>query len=314
MEQLRIEGFQQGIAVTPQVSGLCQKLHLYAIFMEIANTAIGVGAGLLLAPAAGFTVYNVCAVECAVSTGQQTTAYTGGLIQLDTTAGSGALIDNVTLINPRTYNSGGPGIKLACGQGQIQNVRIVAPISGNNGVAASGINSSGIYVHGGTAPGFITGVSIDGGYLGNTNSQLSGAQAYALGWDGGVTVTNVRVRDVDMSNNATAPVSATGVGAVGADCWITGCHQYNDQNTLVSSTIPGLATQFDGTNAGASPYYGPIKVAYTGGTVTGVKFGHNRTGAGPLIAVLSGVMDTTIGQSIEIDGSVAPTTFLVYGM
>jgi hypothetical protein len=306
----RIEGFQQGILVTPGATGsFAQRIHMENVDCFTTSTTTSAGAGFLVKPGAGITVWDVCLVNCRTAPGTTTqTAYTGSGFVIDTSAGSGALVDNVRLVSCFAAGWIGPGLEIIAGSGTVENVQVNGGAYICNGQGGTtGRLGSGIYVNGAA-----NGVYIDDAQLDNISSQYSATQSYGIAFDSGAS--HVRVRGCSMINNNSAPVYSN---APGVHCFVINCRGYNDTLTHVAvlANLPATGVQFDGTTVmPTAPYFGPILVTWSGGTVSNSKISHDRNS---LLAVPTGVTSGAfplgVGQSLELDYSVSPTAFNVFG-
>jgi hypothetical protein len=306
----RIDGFQQGILVTPEATGgSAQRIHMENVDCFTTSTTTATGAGFLVKPGSGLTVWDVCLVNCRTSPAAgSSTSYTGGGFVLDASAGSTSVIDNVRLVSCFSAGWNGPGLEIIAGSGTLENVQVNGGGYICNGQGGTtGAPGSGIRVHGAA-----NGVYIDDAQLDNISSQYSATQSYGITFESGAS--HVRVRGCSMINNNSAPVYSN---APGMHCFVINCRGYNDVLTHVASlaNLPANGQQFDGTTImPTAPYFGPILVTWSGGTVNNSKISHDRNS---LLAVATGVTSGAfpvgVGQSLELDYTVSPTAFNVFG-
>ena len=314
MMNCRVEAFQQGISIIPSTVGKqAQELHFENVSVFTTSATTGVGAGFFVQPQSGQTVQRLVMIGCETHPGDASgTTYTGGGIVLD--ASQGGTIDQVRLVSCYSANWNGPGLRIIATNGTMENIQVQGGAYICNGSTQSGANGAGIYITSASVVSssyYISDVQLD-----NASSQYSVTQKYAVAADGTASLGQIKVFNCAMTGLVTAPVVNT--ISTNNHFFVMGCRGYNDANTNVAgiSQIPASNVQFDGTTIGTTPYYGPILVSFSGGTVTHTKISHDRAG---LVAVdigqTSGVIPIACGQSMEIDygGGGAPTAFQVLG-
>ena len=309
LKDVRVEGFQQGVSVIPVTGGSgkqATRCHFDKVFVFTDSNTTGTGAAFYFKPQNGQTIQQITMIDCEAHPGDVSgTSYTGPGIVFDASAGSSALIDQVRLVSCYSANWNGPGMRVIGTTGTASNFHVIGGAFICNGQTQTGANGAGIYVSG------VVGCYVTGAQLDNYSSQYSATQTYGFANDS--SSSDTWVRGCAMAGNVTGPVYANGTFV---HFCVLECRGYNNLNTQVAglAQIPATTTQFDGTTVGVTPYYGPILVVWSGGTVSGSKISHDRgTISAVAIGQTTGCLPLQVGQSMEIDYSVTPTAFTVWG-
>lgn len=309
LKDVRVEGFQQGVSVIPVTGGSgkqATRLHFDKVFVFTDSNTTGVGAAFYFKPQNSQTIQQIVMTDCEAHPGDVAgTSYTGAGIVFDASAGASAVIDQVRLVSCYSANWNGPGMRIIGTTGTASNFQVDGGAFICNGQTQAGANGAGIYVSG------VVGCYVTGTQLDNLSNQYSATQTYGFANDS--SSADVWVRGCAMAGNVTGPVYANGTFV---HFCVIACRGYNNLNTQIAgiSQLPTTTTQFDGTTVGVTPYYGPIIVIWSGGTVSNSKLSHDR---GSIAAVATGQTAgnffLNVGMSMELDFSVNPTAFTVFG-
>ncbi len=303
----RIEGFEQGILITPSAD--VKKLYFSNVSCYTESTNTSVGAAVLIQPTGGHFVSQVWFAQCEFTPTLNGTSYQGGGVVIDPINGSGGggVIDQIRFCDCYVCQWKGPGVYILGGSNE-GNIEFQGGYYSLNGaMPLSPQPSAGIAISGSTFAS--AGIRIIGVACNNSiyfypqpNQQpvwLPSTQQYGISIGSGAT--NVFVRDCDLRGNLTKALT---VGTSVTNVQVTDCAGYNDQNTpLNGGHAPTSATSAE---TSSTPYYGPSTVTFS-----------NASG---LTVHISGTAYTMSFGSIYLPNptdkiyfSLAPTTFTWLG-
>jgi hypothetical protein len=334
----RLEGYQQGIVVTPGPNhGNIQKVYLDNISCFPSSDVSTVGAAVIIQPTGGKYVKRMWFGKCEFTAPDLGTMYDGAGIVIDPVNGSGGggHIDQIRFVDCYSCLWNGPGMDIIGGT----NIEILGGYYSCNGVSLSPPNSlpsAGIALTGTTSGSAapvgvrITGAACNNSILSEANFEpatqeigiyVSGSSssvriqgcdltgnlqygAQVLGPSSGTSLpTNIFIRHCDFTGLA-SPLHVSGLVS---NVQVTDCPGYNDQATALTTSSPAAATVFNGVTYG---YYGPVAFYASGGSGVLLSVDGHSTGLG------SGGFVLGPGENSEITlatGGHLPTTFVMVG-
>ncbi len=299
---VRIEAFEAGIVIIPGGSGDATHGTVNHGYFENVTAFTGTntesilpyaGPGLIIQPQGDQYVSELVFIACTFQPGADNpTAYTGGGIFIDQSETTG-VVDQLRFVSCYSCGWPGPGLEVTSGS----NIEILGGYFSCNGSQSSPPTlSAGIAL---TVP---ANVRIIG--VGCTNSctdpvdgsPFSATQEYGIYVDLG-GASNILVEGCDLTGNldSAVHVGALASGVFIRDCNVsdyttpldiagtatnvqaTNCAGYNDQGTVVHSTIPASATSFSASGYG---YYGPVEfytIATSGNSISQIKVNSTDT-------------------------------------
>ena len=262
---LRIEGYAQGIAITPAVG---YGVHLFfenvtAIPYSTSSSPTG-GAALLIQPTGTGRVVHAVFVGCEFGQTENDTFYTGPGVLVDQSQ-TMHVIDQVRFVS--CWASGWPGNGMQI-NGAVTQVEILGGCYSCNGQAPGapaptiGINITN------PVPGPHSGIRIIGVACNNSVYNNEGGNQLPANQDYGISIasgaTNVLVHQCDLTNNNNAGLRATSPDAT---VHVTDCAGYNDRATTFS-TPPTSGLPFSAS--GTYGYCGRLAFYVWGTAVTGI--------------------------------------------
>ena len=316
----RMEGFQQGILITP--AGAHQnvkKVYFGNVGCFAESSQAATGAGVLIQPQNGRWVAQVTFDSCELDAPDNGTSYLGGGVIVDPLngPGGGGIIDQVRLKDCHVCKWPGPGLIIYGGNNSsnatASNIEILGGYySLNGGNPSSCLPSAGIAVFGGTngPQGVrITGAICNNSVWDNTPSPpipgsgefLPATQHYGMWFT--TSAQNVFVRGCDVTGNKTQGLLFSSF--TGTAIQITDCPGYNDQASPLATSAP--SGPFNGVTFG---YYGPVAFYASGGSSVTIQIDGHGTG------LASGGFTLSPGESAQFVlgvGGVLPTTFFMAG-
>ncbi len=292
MVNTRIDGWQQGILITPKAatdSGSAKQLYFANVScFPHSPVSTSLGAALLITTngttASPRYVVQATFVNCELSAPAGGTAYTGGGVVIGPASGANDAIDQIRFVDCHVCQWNGHGMNIMAGT----NIEVLGGYYSCNGVGSA--NRAGIAITGAAS-----GVRINGAACNNSLYDFSipgfasATQSYGVEID--ASATSIRVIGCDLTGNTIN--GAAVLGSVTADptnvffkhCDFTGlsnpvgvtlpvtnlqisdCPGYNDQGTVLSSTSPAPTGTFHNyhswPNASAG-WFGPIAFYVTG--------------------------------------------------
>ncbi len=299
MQNVRLQGYQQGIVITPGASagGDAYNLHFGNVSCYTTSTTDLAGAALLIQPYSPQGVARVTFDNCEFSQGQGKTGttYIGPGVLIDPVTGGG-VIDQIRFVETHSFLWPGAGMQITGGS----NIQALGGYYSCNGSASEfgEVTSAGIVITGATTGVRITGAACNNSvYILGENQFISGSgpapatQEYGIYVSGSASGTPgaIRVADCDLTGNLNNGLVVTGAVGTPANVFvhhcdltgytgssqapvsvttpvsnlqITDCPGYNDQATIVSTTAPLSGTAFNGSSFG---YYGPVTFCVTAG-------------------------------------------------
>jgi hypothetical protein len=280
------------------------------VHVEVANNVASSAGGeaFLFKPAAGYDLWRVALINCWWGTGLETSLYTGGGCMFDMASGSGTT-DGALILGCYAVGWPGPGLQVNVGSGTVQNFEVNGgsfECNGQQGSLAGTSASSGILINGVPLSMRIHDTECSN----NATQGYASTQSYGIYVNGVITGTStVMINDNLLTGNLTA-----GLGVSGATYGLSAIDNrgYNNLATLVTSSAPASGSRVDATNIGATPYYGPILVTWSGATITHVRLGahgFSQTDMG----VQTGPFYLKPFNTLEFDYTGSFTTFNVFG-
>jgi hypothetical protein len=306
MQNVRLEGYQQGIVITPGASagGDAYHLHFGDVTCHTTSAMTSSGAAVLIQPYSPHAVARVTFEDCDLSQGQGKTAtsYIGPGIVLDPVTGGG-VIDQVRFVDTRSFLWPGAGMQIEGGT----NIEVLGGYYSCNGIASGSdeVIAAGIAITGATTGVRITGAACNNSvYIIGKNQFISDSgfapatQEYGI-YVGG-SASGIRVANCDLTGNLDYGLVVTGAAGTPAGvfinhCDVTGytgtsqapvsvttpvsnlqitdCPGYNDQAVQLSRppTPPPISGEtFYNRTFG---YYGPISFLVWGGVVSEITIG-----------------------------------------
>jgi hypothetical protein len=253
-------------------------------------------------------VYQVFFNDCIFARESHSTDTTSVGVLIDTNGGVSTNVSEIFFSNCLCYLWDAAGVQINAGQ----NIVITGGRIGSNGFSAE-TGGGGISITG-TTPGVVpANVSVIGVDL--TSKLPSPAfqkQPYALSITAAVAGLFVRGCNVSGYTSATETIYTNGAGTT---IEITDCAGYNDQGTILQSSVPPpagqLTNQSSWTNA-LSGWFGPVTFYIVGGTNNIVSIGNATTREGT--GFTSGTFRLAPGQQAGIAGNHSSiTSFLAMG-
>lgn len=311
MENTRIEGWEQGILITPNSgSASARKLHFANVscFPHGANSAT-LGAAVLITTSGSSTatryVTQATFIGCELSAPEGGGAnYTGGGVVIGPATGVNDAIDQIRLVDCHVCLWNGPGLEIVGStvttNPSPSNVEVVGGYYSANGGNSGSLPSAGIAIIGasnGPSGVRVTGAACNNSLYNSLNSAfVTATQKYGISI---ATAQGVLVRGCDLRGNLTQALTASGTLTT---FQLTDSAGYNDQATIVKSGPPPSNLIFSPATYG---YYGPAAFYVSGGTVTSINVDNNNTGQ------TAGGFTLSPGESAALFYSGAPNFFMV---
>jgi hypothetical protein len=333
MTNVRVEGFTDGIMIVPgaAVSGGHNTLrHSFTDVSVYTYNPNGLtNPALTIQPRGPQNVSQIVFVNCQFELSEKASGSVGPGIYIDE-GEFGSTIDNVRFVSCLSTRWSGPGIEITSGSNieinggfYAGNASSANPSGGSGGVSITG-PASGVRIVGAACIGSYPYIEIDkikdspqqdvGIYIAGSGASDviidhcdltgNGQHAVLIG-AGGLSVSNVFIRNCNANGYGTLPADAIEVVGEVTNVQITDCAGYNDTAATLSTSAPSGA--FSNTSFG---YYGPVAFYCSGGTGVVVSIDGNGTG------LASGSFTLSPGETAQFILSIGghlPTTFFVVG-
>jgi hypothetical protein len=295
IDDVSIEGFQQGIVVDPS-AGQVTHVFLGGVRVIVRSDVDNVGAGLLIAPQGALVAHLVC-VGCSFEPDPTYgTSYSSGGIFI-TGSGSGFIVDQLRFVSCYSCRWPGPGMQIDAGS----NVEILGGYYSCNATLPESPPSptqAGISISSGAANVRIIGAACNNSIQGEPSSQEYGISVNTPGEE---ESPNVWIRGCDLTGNLSGAAYIFNSPAVE----ITNCAGYNDQAKVLATMVTG-ATPLTIRNT-AFGYSGPIAFYVSAGTSVSIEID------GALTGLTAGGFTLACGETAVLAWGIAPPSFLLVG-
>lgn len=274
--------------------------HTDTVFLEHVNCQSWQNCVSITSSSNNGNINDVFIDNCAFRLSSGSTSQTP-LIVVNTAGGNNTLTDGVEITGTECYLSNDSGLQITGGQ----NIKVNGGrYSANGQNPASVATGAGVAITGGNNI-ELTGVNLTGTAPVRVGG---GTQPYGLAVTG--SPTSVRVIGCNLTGNSIAAVYAPNPVA-GLE--IIDCEGYNDQNTVITNSMPTSGAIVSAQTIAATPYFGPATFEISGGTITSIKFYDGATAGflsytSPLTA---GTFALTPGQYFSIEYTGSPTFVMV---
>ncbi len=291
IDDLSIEGFQQGIVVDPSVG---QAVHLFfgGVRVVVRSDVDNVGAGLLIVPQSALVAHLVC-VGCSFEPDPTYgTSYSSGGIFI--TSEESGVIDQLRFVSCYSCRWPGPGMQIDAGS----NVEVLGGYYSCNGILPESPPSpqAGISIASGAENIRIVGAACNNSIEGEPSSQEYGVSVVSQA----AAIPNVQIRGCDLTGNLSGAIYVFNVNSLE----VTNCAGYNDQAKVLATVLPGAAPlTISNVVLG---YFGPIAFYVAGGSSASIKIDGTLTG------LTSGGFTLAPGESAILSWS-SPPSFLAVG-
>lgn len=259
MINTRLEGYGQGIVIQALADlGNVRKLYFGNVScFPFQNSASLTGAAVLIQVRGGNNLSQVVFAECELSAPEGGTQYMGAGIVLDPGTNVGDVLDQIRFVSCFACSWQGAGIDIIGGT----NIEILGGYySCNNQSQGASFSNSGIAITGPASGVRITGAACNNSVTIATNGHPQNKyQKYGIYVSNGAT--SVRINGCDLTGNLTNSLVVDGTqaspsGVLVGHCDFTGvptavnvilpvgtleildCAGYNDQGTVLQTTIP----------------------------------------------------------------------------
>jgi hypothetical protein len=199
--------------------------------------------GLTIKPASNGTIYELFFVNCVFARTGDSTSVSPGIL-IDTDGGVSTNVSDICFANCMSHDWAGPGMQINAGQ----DIVVTGGRYGMDATDNSMTTSGAIAVTGPAVRVSVLGADCSG-KIPTYNSQppASNQQPYGISVTG--AVVDMQVRGCDLTNCKTGALYAV----AGSDLRVTDCDGYNDQGTILQSTIPPPANQTNEGGRGNTP-------------------------------------------------------------